>query len=145
MVDCYGVDAGADAVGAGATLGLNAWDRGFGALVGIGGNAADALDFGKLKLGAVLDVAAGKLELAEAVIPLFAREFLFDDIFSGVWASSASREMISLPWASFSGVVPNLAVCLHQCIVVRDSLIHTLQRKRIVTYQVQLLQHQQNQ
>ena len=90
-------------LGALETLALS--ENGLGERVDIGGNAA-----------AFLADIAGKVALDEEMVPsdditdLLGIDFLLDSNFSGVFDSATSREMISLPSASFSGVVPNLAM-----------------------------------
>ena len=83
----------------GGVDGFNACESGFGAVVGMGGNAAAVFDF---------DKPAGGEGLADRAAASLGASFLAGGI-SGAFDSASSREMISLPSASFSGVVPNLA------------------------------------
>lgn len=56
-----------------------------------------------------MEDSVGKVAFDDEVDGLLGGTFLLDGDFSGVLDSAASREMISLPVASLSGVVPNLA------------------------------------
>ena len=102
----------------------------------MGGNAAEVADFDMRVEKAALDDAddAAVADLSEITG------------LSGTFDSLASREIVSLPSASSSGVVPNLAMNWH---IVRQGRLSFDQQIRskhhAQTYQALLSQHQRDQ
>ena len=82
-------------------------ERGFGALLGIGGNAlVRDFDEGIVAAGNAALTAADELSLGALVLLSL---LVVGSVDAGIFDSKASRDMAALPSAKASGVVPNFA------------------------------------